>query len=238
MKVMAKKYLVIGGVGLVAAALIAGCFAIWQGVENRNTIQNLDIAQSSASKAGKSTTTQQPTETSSSPSGNISVGSGSPSSADTFGQLGGAQTSQGSSSSSSSSESQAEQELDPTTFSQYDTAKYIDATEAFYADIQVGTGATLVAGQTVSVYYKGWLTNGTLFGASTDSKGNLQPFDFEYGADPSQVIAGWDEGLTGMKVGGIRMLIIPPAAGYGATGKGPIPANSVLIFAVELLSAK
>jgi FKBP-type peptidyl-prolyl cis-trans isomerase FkpA len=238
MKVMVKKYLIIGGVGLVVAALIAGCFAVWQGVQNRNTIQNLNIAQSS-SKSGKSTT-QHPTETSPSPSNNINVGSPS-SSADTFGQLGGAQTSQGTSSSSgssSNSESQAEQELDPTTFSQYAAAKYLDATDAFYADIQTGTGATLAAGQTATVYYKGWLTNGSLFGESTDSKGNLQAFSFEYGANPSQVIAGWEEGMSGMKVGGIRMLIIPPAAGYGATGKGPIPANSVLIFAVELLSAK
>lgn len=236
MNMLQKKYLVIGGTGLVVAVLIAGCFAIWQGVQNRDTIQNLNIAQPSTSKNGKSNS-QQPAPTSSSPNSNISVG-GSNSSSDIFGQLGGAQSSQGTSSSSSSGSSQAEQELDPTTFSQYNAAKYLDAKDAFYADIQVGTGATLAAGQQATVYYKGWLTDGTLFGASTDSKGKLQAFTFAYGANPEQVIPGWDEGLAGMKIGGIRMLIVPPAAGYGAAGKGPIPANSVLIFAVELLAAK
>jgi FKBP-type peptidyl-prolyl cis-trans isomerase FkpA len=98
-----------------------------------------------------------------------------------------------------------------------------------YEDLQVGTGATAQAGDTVSVYYTGWLADGTKFDSSLDRG---QTFDFTLGA--GNVIAGWDEGVAGMKVGGIRLLVIPPSLGYGATANGPIPANSTLTFEVQL----
>lgn len=94
-----------------------------------------------------------------------------------------------------------------------------------------GTGATPQAGQTVSVHYTGWLTNGTKFDSSHDRN---QPFTFVLGR--GQVIKGWDEGVAAMKVGGKRKLTIPPEKAYGDRGfPGAIPPNSTLVFEVELL---
>ncbi|MBX4201749.1 FKBP-type peptidyl-prolyl cis-trans isomerase [Candidatus Saccharibacteria bacterium] len=106
-----------------------------------------------------------------------------------------------------------------------------------YADVQVGTGETIQPGQTAAVYYKGWLTNGQLFDQTrTDASGKLNPYVFGFGAH--QVIAGWEQAMAGMKVGGTRLLIVPPAVGYGANGQGPIPGNSVLVFEVQLLAVQ
>ena len=98
-------------------------------------------------------------------------------------------------------------------------------------DLKVGTGAEAVAGKTVTVHYVGTLTNGSKFDSSRDRN---QGFTFRLGA--GQVIQGWDKGVAGMKVGGLRKLVIPAALGYGAQGRGGIPPNSVLVFDVELLS--
>ncbi len=98
-------------------------------------------------------------------------------------------------------------------------------------DIEVGTGDEVQAGQTASVHYTGWLADGTKFDSSLDRG---QPFAFPVGA--GQVIAGWDEGVVGMKVGGKRRLIIPSDLAYGPQGRPPlIPANAELTFDVELL---
>jgi peptidylprolyl isomerase len=100
-----------------------------------------------------------------------------------------------------------------------------------YVDTKVGTGAAVKNGDTVTVEYTGWLANGTKFDASADHPG--QPFSFQVGA--GSVIPGWDQGLVGMKVGGQRRLIIPPAMGYGASGAGStIPPNATLIFDVKI----
>ncbi|MEB3273684.1 MAG: FKBP-type peptidyl-prolyl cis-trans isomerase [Prochlorothrix sp.] len=99
-----------------------------------------------------------------------------------------------------------------------------------YVDLVVGTGATPQAGQTVVVHYTGTLENGRKFDSSLDRN---SPFSFRLGA--GQVIKGWDEGLSTMQVGGKRKLVIPPELGYGSRKIGPIPANSTLIFEVELL---
>ena len=101
--------------------------------------------------------------------------------------------------------------------------------ETVKIDLRIGDGAQAKAGQHVTVDYRGWLTNGTVF---DESYARRQSFSFDLGA--GQVIKGWDEGVVGMKVGGKRRLIVPPAAGYGAQAVGPIPPNSVLIFDVEL----
>lgn len=98
-------------------------------------------------------------------------------------------------------------------------------------EVIVGEGAEAQAGQMVSVHYTGWLTNGSKFDSSKDRN---EPFEFPLGA--RHVIAGWDEGVQGMKVGGTRKLTIPPELGYGARGAGGvIPPNATLVFEVELL---
>ena len=101
-----------------------------------------------------------------------------------------------------------------------------------YDDTVIGDGATAVKGQTVSVHYTGWLTDGEKFDSSKDRN---DPFQFQLGA--GRVIRGWDEGVQGMKVGGTRRLTIPPQLGYGAAGAGGvIPPNATLVFEVELLA--
>jgi FKBP-type peptidyl-prolyl cis-trans isomerase len=98
-------------------------------------------------------------------------------------------------------------------------------------DLVVGTGATAAAGDTVTVNYVGTLQNGTKFDSSYDRN---QPLTFRLGA--GQVIAGWDQGVPGMRVGGRRKLSIPPSLAYGTSGYGPIPPNATLIFEIELLA--
>ena len=99
-------------------------------------------------------------------------------------------------------------------------------------DLVVGDGALAQSGQHVTVHYTGWLTDGVKFDSSKDRD---DPFAFPLGGQ--RVIAGWDEGVQGMKVGGTRKLTIPPQLGYGARGAGGvIPPNATLIFEVELLA--
>ena len=105
-----------------------------------------------------------------------------------------------------------------------------------YEDLEVGTGDEAKAGVTVTVHYTGWLQNadGSTGKKFDSSKDRNDPFRFDLGG--RMVIAGWDEGVQGMQVGGLRRLIIPAALGYGARGAGgDIPPNATLIFDVELL---
>ena len=97
-------------------------------------------------------------------------------------------------------------------------------------DVKVGDGDEAKDGMTAHVHYTGWLTDGTQF----DSSRNRGPFDFKIGS--GQVIRGWDEGVKGMKVHGVRRLTVPANMGYGANGYPPvIPGNATLVFEVELL---
>ena len=99
-------------------------------------------------------------------------------------------------------------------------------------EVTLGQGDTAEPGKNVRVHYTGWLTDGSKFDSSKDRN---QPFSFPLGA--GHVIKGWDEGVAGMKVGGVRKLTIPAQLGYGARGAGGvIPPNATLIFEVELLS--
>jgi peptidylprolyl isomerase len=101
-------------------------------------------------------------------------------------------------------------------------------------DIAKGHGKKAKSGDTVTVHYYGALyANGSEFDASWDRG---QPFSFPLGA--GQVIPGWDKGVVGMKVGGRRVLTIPPELGYGPQGSGPIPPNSTLVFVVDMLKIK
>lgn len=100
-----------------------------------------------------------------------------------------------------------------------------------YIEMTVGTGAQPAAGQMINAHYTGWLTDGKKFDSSRDRG---QTFSFPLGQ--GRVIAGWDEGIASMKVGGRRLLIIPPGLGYGERGAGGvIPPNATLVFDVELV---
>ena len=107
-------------------------------------------------------------------------------------------------------------------------------------DTLVGTGAVAATGNTLTVNYTGWLYSSTAAnfrGVQFDTSVGKQPFQFKLGA--GSVIAGFDQGLVGMRVGGTRVLIIPGAMGYGAAGvPGLIPPNSGLVFSVELLAVQ
>ena len=98
-------------------------------------------------------------------------------------------------------------------------------------DIIVGEGTEAVKHSIVTVNYTGWLEDGSKFDSSLNP--GREPFRFTVGA--GQVIQGWDQGIPGMKIGGKRKLTIPPSMGYGNSDNGAIPANSVLIFEVDLL---
>ena len=97
-------------------------------------------------------------------------------------------------------------------------------------DFVMGTGDEATFGLIATVHYTGWLTNGLKFDSSLDRN---DPFAFRLGA--GDVIRGWDEGVAGMRVGGKRQIVIPPALAYGASGNGSVPPNSILVFQIELL---
>jgi FKBP-type peptidyl-prolyl cis-trans isomerase FkpA len=106
-------------------------------------------------------------------------------------------------------------------------------------DLRIGTGATAAAGNTVTVNYTGWLydaskTDGQ--GLQFDSTVGKTPVPFTLGA--GAVIAGWDQGIPGMRAGGVRRLIIPPSLAYGSSRYASIPPNSTLVFDVELVSVQ
>lgn len=102
-----------------------------------------------------------------------------------------------------------------------------------YIDIEEGTGSSPAKGQTCVVHYHGTLLDGTVFDSS---KERGQPFEFQIGE--GRVIKGWDEGVMTMKIGGKRKLVVPPDLAYGPRQMGKIPANSTLVFEVELLDIK
>ena len=148
-----------------------------------------------------------------------SLGSGTPRST-------GSNNSNSSGSSGNSSSSSAP---GPESFKEYE--KYKDSQNALFGDVQQGTGSEATAGKKVAVYYKGWLTNGQLFDQSVSST-----FVFKLG--DRQVIPGWEQTIPGMKIGGIRRIIVPSSAGYGSQAVGSIPPNSVLVFDVQLVAVE
>ncbi|HXW06071.1 MAG TPA: FKBP-type peptidyl-prolyl cis-trans isomerase [Vicinamibacterales bacterium] len=106
-------------------------------------------------------------------------------------------------------------------------------------DLRVGTGSEAVTGSRLTVHYTGWLHNedeADQKGAQFDSSLARAPFEFLLGA--GQVIRGWDQGLAGMRVGGLRRLVIPPSLAYGELRNGPIPPNATLVFDIELLAVQ
>jgi FKBP-type peptidyl-prolyl cis-trans isomerase FkpA len=106
-------------------------------------------------------------------------------------------------------------------------------TGVYYRDLVTGGGPAVANGQRVAMRYTGWLVDGTKFDGNEPAGA---PYPFVLGN--KEVIDGWDHGIVGMRVGGKRQLIIPPALGYGASGNGPIPPNAILVFNVELMSVQ
>lgn len=103
-------------------------------------------------------------------------------------------------------------------------------TGLYVQDVARGEGARADSGDIVVVHYTGWLSQGTQFDSSRERD---EPLEVPIGY--GRVIDGWDQGIVGMRVGGQRRLVIPPAMGYGARGSGPIPGSATLVFDVELL---
>jgi FKBP-type peptidyl-prolyl cis-trans isomerase len=104
---------------------------------------------------------------------------------------------------------------------------------AWIRDLTVGTGEPVTVGKEVAIHYAGSLPDGKQFDANGPADA---PFVFRLGA--GDVVPGFDEGVTGMRVGGKRQVVIPPALGYGAQANGPIPANAILVFTIDLVSAR
>ncbi|MEO8105000.1 MAG: FKBP-type peptidyl-prolyl cis-trans isomerase [Candidatus Saccharibacteria bacterium] len=238
-----NKYVAIGTASLLSIVVLAGAWVGYTHYSHLN-LMGRNVSSLRESVYGESiplSTDQSPPPTNGAPS---SVQTSAPATgsnlgvaitpgASSLGQLDTRQPVAGSASNGSAGS--ATQEPDPTSFAQYD--KYKSATSALFGDMVIGQGVALTANKKAAVYYKGWLTNGTLFDASrTGSDGKLQPFTFTLGAH--QVIPGWEEGIAGMKVGGKRLIVVPPSVGYGAAGQGPIPANAVLVFEVQLLAVQ
>ncbi|HEX8391942.1 MAG TPA: FKBP-type peptidyl-prolyl cis-trans isomerase [Longimicrobium sp.] len=107
------------------------------------------------------------------------------------------------------------------------------ASGMYYRDIAVGTGEAAAPGQTAFVHYTLWLSNGTQIDSNVG-----QPASFPFQLNGGRVVAGFNEGVLGMKKGGTRQLVIPPSLGYGRNPNGPIPGNSILVFNVLLDSIK
>jgi FKBP-type peptidyl-prolyl cis-trans isomerase FkpA len=106
-------------------------------------------------------------------------------------------------------------------------------------DLTVGTGGDAVSGRLLTVHYTGWFygeSRPEKKGPVFDSSAGGDPFSFTLGA--GQVITGWDQGLQGMRVGGVRRLVVPPSLAYGSTRNGPIPPNATLVFEIELLEVQ
>ena len=220
---MTKRDIVLAGSGFAVAIVIIGGGIFWQ---YHQTSQKKSIKKTSQTVGDHTISLNQ--SDNSADSGGLSVNT-----TESLGQLVDKGSKSGSGGQSGGSSSSSGSPIDPTTFKQYD--KYLSSTSGLFADIQKGTGKELTSGHKAVVVYKGWLTDGTLFDESrVGADGKTQAFSFTLGKN--EVIPGWEQSMYGMKAGGIRMLIIPPAVGYGKTGQGPVPPNAVLVFAVQLVS--
>lgn len=235
MDMFKNKYLIIGGiVGLMGLAGIG--WWVWSSqnkslsTQNPSGVRGAQTGQFLSQTSDPNSISLNRTQPTSKTSSGLSVAPHS--AANNLGQI---NPNSDGSSNPTNNKSSAPSPFDPATFAQYE--KHKDENAALFGEVQIGTGDELTAGKKAAVYYKGWLTNGQLFDGSRPGKdGKLEPFVFEMGAQ--QVIPGWEQGLLGMKVGGTRLVIVPPAVGYGATGQGSIPPNAVLIFQVQLLAVQ
>jgi hypothetical protein len=219
-----KKETVIAVVIVVAMlATMAGVgFAIWRASNSKKI---------STKQTHKSLATSAPESTDSSL--NVGDGSGLGGGID-LGQSQGSGTGLGSSSGSGQSSSSSSKKGED--FSQY--AKYQDGKEALFGEIKKGDGAEVVVNKKVAIYYTGRTTDGKIFDQTAPEKVGQQPKPLVFAPGKHEVVLGLEQGILGMKVGGKRRIIIPPAVGYGKEGQGPIPPNTLMIFDVELIEVE
>ncbi|MDB5170558.1 MAG: FKBP-type peptidyl-prolyl cis-trans isomerase [Candidatus Saccharibacteria bacterium] len=236
---MKNKQVIIAGTVAGVLVLSGVGFGVWQHSHGKKSEPSLSLLSGDdytlpASESASSSVPLTETKPTTNPNNSLNVSVDS--AANKLGQITPTQNKAGGSSGgANASGSSTPSALDPSTFAQYE--KYKEGQSGLFGDIQVGNGAELTAGKKAAVYYKGWLTNGQLFDQSrAGSDGKIQPFVFTLGEH--QVIVGWEQALSGMKVGGTRLVIVPPAVGYGASGQGSIPGNSVLVFQVELAAVQ
>lgn len=219
-----KREIIIGLSAFLTALVLAGAGVWWHGHDDQT-----QLSRDGGSTSNPNISLDQ------GGSGDDSGGLGVSGQASDLGQLGGDQSQKSQNGSGSSGGSSGSDGIDPSSFEQYD--KYKTNKHALFGDIKKGGGAELTTGKQANVTYTGWLTNGALIDRSpVSSSGQPQPYNFTMGSH--QVIPGWEEGLYGMRAGGTRLIIIPPAVGYGSRAHGSVPADSVLVFVVRLLSVK
>ncbi|HVX47748.1 MAG TPA: FKBP-type peptidyl-prolyl cis-trans isomerase [Candidatus Saccharimonadales bacterium] len=220
-----KTEIIIGSGVLVAALMIVGGGLWWHAAHSRHTKQLSD-------NSSNASTTDNPNIALGQDSAGLNV-SGQASELGQLGNNSGGQSQGGQGSNNNAGNSNSG--INPASFSQYD--KYQSSKDALFGDIQKGTGPQLTAGHGASIYYKVWLTNGALVDQSPlSSSGQPQPYSFTLGGH--QVIPGLEEGVYGMKMGGQRLIIVPPAVGYGSKGQGSVPPGAVMVFQVQLVNVK
>lgn len=223
-----RQKVIVGFVAIVAIFVLAaaGSF-VYAAVSSKDeqVAQNTEAGSVSANLTPGGATTIPLGEKSKSSSGGLSVDD----SANYGANLGSGSTSSNNIGGSGNSTSSAQD------FKQYE--QYKDSKEVYFGEIVEGNGAAAQKDNQLAVTYKGYLTNGTLFDQSrTGANGQKEPLLFTLGA--GQLISGFEQGVAGMKAGGTRRIIIPPALGYGDKQQNGIPPNSVLIFDVQLLTVQ
>ena len=225
-----RRVLKISGGLVLAGVMLGGGIVGWM---HTHPVEDLGIASTRSGSV--------PIDASQSDQGtSLSVGEADPNSAglplgtSTDGQSGNGGDAGGGGSGKSGSTGGLAGSIPPTAAEMADyEKKYQGTQEAHYIDYVKGTGTEVTAGKKVAINYRGWLTNGKEFDQSY-AKG--QPYIFTVGE--RKVIPGFEVGVLGMKVGGRRRLIVPPAGGYGVEAKDGIPANSMLVFDLELMAAQ
>ncbi|MDQ5953363.1 MAG: FKBP-type peptidyl-prolyl cis-trans isomerase FkpA [Patescibacteria group bacterium] len=234
MKVKLKNNLTLITIVIIAILLLmVASYFVWRTFIHKDTVvQQSTVSSSDSAQPLNPTNTESISLNSNKPqSGPNALSVKEPS--DISASLGSGQKQSTSSGSSSSNSSQ--NIPGPETFGAFE--QYKDSQSVMYQDLQVGTGAEVTADSQVAVLYKGYLTSGALFDQSrAGNDGKLQPFIFSPAA--GQVIAGFAQGVMGTKAGSVRRVIIPPTLGYGAEAQNGIPANSVLVFDIQVISVQ
>lgn len=212
-----RRVAIIGGIVIICLAVAGGGVWYWRR-RSQNTAAPTSAGGSISLSNDQPVADQQASElkVSNSDTGQLSAGGNSLLPSDN---------------SNNSSSTSAPKQITPQDFKQFD--KYKDAQNAMYMEMKKGDGDEVVADKKVAVIYRGWLTDGKQFDESVSAD---KPFVFTIGQH--QVIPGWEEGVIGMKVGGERLVIVPPSVGYGSQGKDPIPPDAVLVFDIQVLGVQ